>query len=305
MLISLGFSCQTRFLIDAFSPEIKRHPFDFNITSRPALIRALATDGASLMHHAGAATTYVMPKEQRQGVEVGGMYFWHDYPLGPDKLALSPDWADRRVSVNGKYAMLWQRFAETLRSDMPKILALSNSQHNLPQFAADEADFDRKFGLGRQAHDEITAALETFGARNWRLAFLSRSAGEVEETADLHDRRLEHRFVGALSLRVAPALATQLISDRPETSAGIRAIEGRYNDGTVIVRAISARVAMIRSAVDGIETTDSAAAPLGSIWAGGDGLVAAFSGRDRVFFVSADAAALSFSDGSRWTRVAD
>jgi hypothetical protein len=302
MLISLGFSCQTRFLIDALHPEIKRHPFDFNITSRPALIRALSTDGASLIHHAGGATTYTMPKEQRQGVEVGGIYFWHDYPLAADKLSLSPDWADKRETVNGKYAMLWQRFAETLRSEAPKTLALSNSQHNLPQFAADDADFDRKFGLGRQAHDEITTALDAFGARNWRLRFLSRSVGEVEETADLHDGRLEHRFVGALSLRVAPELATRLMSGVGGPDSDLRALEGSYNGGAFAVRAISSNVAVI---VGSGNEADVGTSTLGSLWLAGNGLIAAFSGRDRVFAVSGDGRRLSFSDGSHWNRDAE
>jgi hypothetical protein len=212
MLISLGYSCQTRFMIDALHADQKRQPFDFNITSRPALINALATDGASLEHREGNTAPYIMPGDRREGIGVDGMYFWHDYPLNEDKLSLHPDWRHKMAEINVKYAYLWQRFSALIRSETPKTFVLSNSQRNLVEFAANEADFQRKFGLGRQAFEEITAALDAYGARNYALKFLSRLEEETQETADLQGERLDHRYVGPLRLRVDGTLAAGLLS---------------------------------------------------------------------------------------------
>jgi hypothetical protein len=212
MLISLGYSCQTRFMIDALHADQKRLPFDFNITSRAALINALATDGASLEHSETNTALYTMPSDRREGIGVDGMYFWHDYPLNDDKLSLHPDWRQKMAEINAKYTYLWQRFSALIRSDDRKTFVLSNAQRNLVEFAADKADFDRKFGLGRQAFEEIAMALHAYGARNYTLRFLSRSEEEPQETADLQGERLVHRHVGPLRLRVERALAADLLA---------------------------------------------------------------------------------------------
>jgi hypothetical protein len=292
MLISLGFSCQTRFMIEALHPDLKRQPFDFNITSRAALIRALETDGASLVHQPETMATYLMPIERRQGVEVSGMFFWHDYPLNDDKLTLHPDWPLKHEQVNAKYAMLWQRFSELVRSETEKTLVLSNSQHNLPQFAEDEADFSRKFGLGRIAHEELVAALDGYGARSYRLKFLSRTVDEMAETAHLHGERLDHRFVGALSLRVAPDMVAKLFSGRDEP--GIADLAGSYEDGDKLVRPISARTALIFDRGD--------EQPQGSLSRIEGGLLAAFPGRNTLSMVTLERDTLVFSNGMRWAR---
>jgi hypothetical protein len=213
MFISLGYSCQTRFTLDLVDPDQKRMPFDFNITSRPALIRAFETDGASLQHGEHSVTVYGMKSGDREGIEVSGMFFWHDYPLDEHKVRLHRDWPSKIATVNEKYAALWRRFAGLMRSDDPKTLVLSNSQRNLPDFAEDAADFDLKFGLGRQAFAEIAGALEAFGARNYRLKFLSRSVAELKETAELGDDRLDHRFLGPTTLRLDPKIALPLLAD--------------------------------------------------------------------------------------------
>jgi hypothetical protein len=294
MLISLGYSCQTRFMIDALHPDLKRQVFDFNITSRPALIGALATDGGSLRHDGQTATTYTMPKEMREGVEVRGMFFWHDYPLSEDKLTLANGWSAKSEDVNSKYAMLWQRFSDVLRSDIDKTLVLSNAQHNLAQFTAGDSDFDTKFGLGRRAHDEITEALEAYGARNYRLKFLSRSLGDVEETADLQGDRFDHHFVGTMSLRTAPELAAHLLLWPGQST--IEMVAGAYEDGRTVVRPISGKVALI------FDMTGDGRTPTGAISQVQDGWIAGFGGRDHVFAVASDDAGLRFSNGTRWVR---
>ena len=227
MLVALGYSCQTRFLIDELTPGLKRQPFDFNITSRPALINALATDGASLENTDDNMSRFVMPSVGREGIEVSGMFFWHDYPMDEEKLHLQPNWRDNVVNVNSKYAMLWARFSELLRSDQPKQFVMTNSQHNLPDFAADDTDFKRKFGLGKQAFHEIVEALDAYGAQNYKLRFISRLIEDYEETLDLKDDRLEHSFVGKLRLRVPLDLAHSLFPDIPVRSVEEGAEEAR------------------------------------------------------------------------------
>lgn len=292
MLVSLGFSCQTRFMIEALYPELKRQPFDFNITSRAALIRALETDGASLMHRPETMATYRMPVEGRQGIEVSGIFFWHDYPLEEDKLTLHPDWALKHEQVNAKYQMLWQRFSDLIRSETEKTFVLSNSQHNLPQFAENETDFGRKFGLGRAAYEELVAVLDGYGAQNYRLKFLSRSVAELAETADLHDERLDHRFVGALSLRVAPDMVAKLFSGGDEPDIAV--VAGRYENGEKLVQPISARTALIFDRGE--------AQPQGSLSRIQSGLLAAFPGRNTLTTVALDGDGLVFSNGMRWAR---
>lgn len=291
MLVSLGHSCQTRFILDDLDPSGRRMPFDFNITTRSALVGALATDGASLRHDAEQATVFREPREGREGVEAGGMYFWHDYPLAEDKLRLADGWQRQIGRVNEKYAALWSRLSALLRADEAKTLVLSNSQHNLGQFAAGD-DFGTRFGLGRQAFDDITAALDGHGARNYRLLFLTRSAAELAETATLDDPRFDHRFVGILSLRPDRRVADSIARNR--TSTGIASLAGTYDEGAWKVEAHSPGVAMVH------RRTAEGFAPHGSITQGDGGHVAWLEGRDRFADIVHGDGEIRFADGSRW-----
>lgn len=294
MLISLGHSCQTRFIIDAIDPAGRRMPFDFNITTRPALIRALETDGASLRHDEGDADVFSMPGDGRQGLDVGGLFFWHDYPLAEDKLSLADGWQREIARVNEKYAALWSRLSAALRSDQPKTLALSNSQHNLGQFAAGDEDFAGRFGLGRHAFETLIQALENFGARNYRLLFLTRSMSEFAETARLDDSRLDHRFVGILSLRPDPRVAASIAAG--ETGAEIAMMSGLYGGGAWKVEARSPRVAILH------QNSEAGFRPHGSITLTGRSHVAWLEGRDRFTDIVFDEGEIRFPDGRRWLR---
>ncbi|UVC08600.1 hypothetical protein IHQ71_26305 [Rhizobium sp. TH2] len=295
MLISLGHSCQTRFIIDIMGGESQRRmPFDFNITTRQALVNALQTNGASLRQCPERAATFVTQAEGRQGVEIEGLYFWHDYPLAEDKLALRCDWRDDIDRVNEKYAALWQRFAAHARSDEAKTFFLSNTQHNLDQFAAEPADFAGRFGLGLAAFEEISAALDAFGARNYRLLFLSRTIREVEETAEVNDRRLDHRFSGKLSLRPDPAILSRLFANIDGLC--LAGACGSYDGSGKLVKAISDRAAIIYRLENGT------AVPHGTLFAAGGELAAAFEGRDQVFQASNRGRGLQFSNGVEWLR---
>lgn len=293
-MLSLGHSCQTRFILEDLDGASRRMPFDFNITTRPALLAALRSDGGSLHHDEGSARVFAMASDGREGIEVGGLFFWHDYPLGPDGLRLAEGWQREIGRVNEKYAALWSRLAQILRSDEQKTLVLSNSQHNLAQFAATDEDFAEGFGLGRRAFDEITLALEGFGARNYRLLFLTRTISDLAETMSLDDIRLEHRFVGILSLRPDRRVAASISPDRATTSIG--ALCGSYDSGRWQIRAVSHDSAIIHHGTrEGIR-------PVGSISFADGNPVVWFEGRDGFRDVVHDACEIRFPDGNRWLR---
>ena len=295
MLVSLGYSCQTRFIIDIMGEAANRRmPFDFNITSRAALLRAFESDGASLRQSVEEARIFTEPREAREGIEIGGMYFWHDYPLDEAKLRLRPDWRNDIGRVNEKYAALWQRFAALVRSDEPKTLFLSNTQHNLGQFSEGEIHFAEHFGLGRKAYDTLMATLEGFGARNCRLLFLSRSIRDVIETADVKIDRLDHRFAGKLSLRPQQAILSKVLAEKLQPVPDI--LIGSYERGARRLSYLTDRAALIEH----VEVAGTA--PVGLLTATGEGLVVAFEGRDQVFDVRADANGLAFSNGMKWSR---
>ena len=269
-------------------------PFDFNITTRPALIAALDSDGQSLRHDEDSARVFAMPSDGREGIEVDGLFYWHDYQLGPDGLRLADGWQREIGRVNEKYAALWARFAQLLRSDEPKTIALSNTQHNLAQFAATGEDFARDFGLGRAAFDAIALALDRFGARNYRLLFLTRTIADLAETTALDDPRLDHRFVGILSLRPDRRVAASVLPGRPAPS--IAALTGSYDNGLWQVSAVSHDSAIIhRRTSDGFH-------PFGSISFAEESPVAWFEGRDGFRDISHMDGEIRFADGSRWRR---
>lgn len=294
MLVSLGHSCQTRFILEALDGASRRMPFDFNITTRAALLAALATDGASLRHDADTASIFRMASDGREGVAVGGLYLWHDYPLADDRLSLADGWQREIGRVNEKYAALWSRFAALLRSDGAKTLVLSNSQHNLGQFSDGSDDFSRNFGLGRQAFEEVSSALDAFGARNYQLLFLTRSVADLAETTSLDDPRLDHRFVGVLSLRPDRRVAGSLQAGTDANA--ILAVCGTYEDGLWQVDAMSAATAIIhRRGERGLE-------PYGSITVAEGTLIGWFEGRDRFQEVRLEPSGLRFTDGTVWRR---
>jgi hypothetical protein len=292
MLVSLGHSCQTRFILEDLDGASRRMPFDFNITTRAALLKALETDGASLLHDESTASVFRMASDGREGIDVGGMYFWHDYPLAEDKLGLAEGWQKEIGRVNEKYAALWSRLSALLRSDDEKTLVLSNSQHNLGQFAEGDDDFALRFGLGRRGFEEITAALDAYGARNYRLLFLTRSIAEFAETITLKDPRLEHRLVGMLSLRPDHRVAASIAPGR--RTEDILPLCGPYEGGKWQVKAVSRDAAVIHC------RTEDGFTPHGSITLSEFGPVAWTEGRDRFQDITHAAGKINFSDGTVW-----
>ncbi len=110
--VSLGFSCQSRFSIDLFTADHRRNPFDFNISTKEAVLRGLTTSGANFEHTKPEIDLYRMTEEGRSGVSCNGLYFWHDYPMDGRELASS--WDTKIDGVNAKYRFLWKRFEDLL-----------------------------------------------------------------------------------------------------------------------------------------------------------------------------------------------
>jgi hypothetical protein len=293
MLISLGHSCQTRFILDAIDPSTRRMPFDFNITPRAALLAALDSDGQSLRHDEDGATPFREPKEGREGIAAAGMFFWHDYPLAEDRLRLADGWQRDIDRVNAKYVALWGRLSALLRSDEPKTLALSNSQHNLGQFADGPPGFAADFGLDRKSFLDLAAALDRHGARNYTVLFLSRSVGELADTQDLDDPRLDHRFVGILSLRPDARVADSI---KARAGASMVALAGDYDGGTWRIVPRTAHVALVQRRDD--ETHRAA----GSITLSDGHAVLWREGRDGFVDIRVGDGEIRFADGSLWRK---
>lgn len=263
VLISLGFSSQTRLVIDQFGGPGPRMPFDDGMLTRAAVIDALRSEGRSLTG---------LPAAERQVSRI------------PHGSAQSD--ADRDAC--------WERFAATARSDVRNVFVLSNAEHGLKDLADSDAGFDRSFGLGRSAFTELTGALDTFGARNYSLTFLSRSLGEIEDTASLRDPRLDHRFVGTLSLRPHIRVAAGMFGAFAEPC--LSGACGAYDRSRKLVKAINSDVAII------YDMSAGKALPCGSLTRLNGGFAAFFEGRDQCLTAISAEHGLYFSNGARWSK---
>jgi hypothetical protein len=254
VLISLGFSNQTRLVIDQFGTNVAAMPFDKEVITRAGFIDALRSDGSSLS------------QSHRPG----------------------------RCDDGTGHAACWRRFAKAVRSKVRKTFVLSNADHGLRAFAVDDADFDRTFGLGRSTYVELMDALEQFGARNYSVTFLSRSLGEIEETATLCDPKLDHRFVGTLSLRPDDKVAASLFSAFEEPS--LAGACGAYDRSEKIIQAVTSDVAIVYKMAGGERK------PLGCLTRLNGGFAAFFEGRDKVYMAVGAERGLYFSNGVRWMK---
>lgn len=217
---SLGFSCQSRFAIDVVAPTTHRAPFDFNITTRTALLEGLRTKGASFVHDVGTGTPYRMPLSGREGLEAAGSYFWHDYPF-TETGALRPDWTETIDAVNQKYAFLWERFLGDLALPGRKRLVLSNTQFNLPEFAASPSDFETKFGIDATLCRDLTAELDRL-TDDYDLVCLLRCREAADRLRqEVRDRRLIVRFGGVQALKCDPVIARSALMPRRSALASL------------------------------------------------------------------------------------
>jgi hypothetical protein len=252
------------------------------------------TDGRSLMPKFEDFSKYTMPKDRRQGVATNGVFFWHDFPLEPDRLTLSDNWPEYIDNLNEKSAKIWPRFADFLRASDEKMLILSNSQENLTQFATDDADFEKNFGLGPDAFRKINQTLVDFGARNFKLKFLTRHLSDMELCCQqISAPHFECQFVGAISRPFENTIASSLAYDQ---YCDIGRVCGSFDGGQKLVKQASDRSALI------YRNGSRGAALWGCLVAMPDGYLVCFNGQSKVFKLVLDDNDLYFSNRTKWIR---
>jgi len=237
---------------------------------------------------------YTMRESGRQGVESDGIFFWHDYPMEEDQKTLAGAHAEELDRINQKYRHLWPRFKKLTTSDVQKTFVVSNTQFNLWEFSKSDDDFRDKFGLDVRAYHEIREALNSFGARNFKIRFVTQSLEDYLSCADAIGEDFECSFGGTLSLPAHKNVAVSLL-DIP-SSADVSLACGVYDNGSRWIEPVSDRNAIIYQRKDG------APEPWGALRAGVGGYTAVFSGRDRVFACAIDGDQLAFSNHTKWRR---
>ena len=295
--ITLGFSCQSRFSIDLFTARHQRHPFDFVIASKAAVLEGLRTEGASFRHDAETIRLFTAAAEARTGVERGGIHFWHDYPL-ENKKTLVPDWAAHIPSVNAKYAALWPRFIALLRDEDAEVtLVICDTQWDLEEYVAAGSGFETMFGFDAAYHGALRQALDGLGARRCDILFTGRDLRRVTQLrAEIKDPRFRCRFGGVLKLRANSLLSVSAMSARAEGSAALDRLCGDYDDGVSITRS-SAETALVRRLAPDGESALIAECSLLP-----DGYLVVLPGANNVFGAVLEGGALRIANGMMWRR---
>ena len=300
LLISLGFACQTRFSIDALSGDHRRFPFDFNISTKAAVLSGLATQGKNFAHASDELRIFRMPLEETEGVEKGGIYFWHDYERS-DSRRLARHWAAAVADVNEKYAAVWRRFiAELKNAETEKVFVVANSQCNLAEFSDSPADFEAKFGLDEEFYRAVCAGLDAIGVKFYRIIFLNRDLGAAIRLRDaISDPQFESRFVGTLNLPTDNRVAVSVLAADPGTDAALLdRIAGSYaipGGGVVTIER-----SRDRTAVAYRHLSRSAREPWAEVSALANGYLFVFEGQNNNHTAVVEDGALYFSNHTRW-----
>lgn len=238
--LSLGFSCQTRFFVDAVSAEVERLPLDYCVITKSALLRSLSDRGRSFDIDEAACEIHELPSDGAQGVHHDGVFHWHDFPRD-ERAKMLADWRRAIPDVTLAYRRRWARLFRLLDDpDAEKRLILTNSQINLPQYAVDAADFRAKFGLDVRFADDLRATLDRIGVRDRKILFLASDILDflkLEMSAGSGDREVEAMFVGTLDLPSHPAVSSAVQRWAAGLGPGdgdLSRLNGKYDDGIVI-----------------------------------------------------------------------
>jgi len=301
-LVSLGFSCLTRFSIELCSADFLRLPFDFLISSKAFILDAFASDGANFLISPEQATLYEQTVQRLCGVSANGAVFWHDFPRQDATRLLLPGWEEHVERVNQKYAALWRRFAAFLRdAQIEKRIVISNAQKNLVEFASSPGEFESKFGLDENFFKQLYSALRAFGARSFRISFLDRT---IESALRLHLLRREYkdvldvRFVGVMNLSTEARIAMSSLAIVPPHADSVESICGRYSDGREIVNLGDGAALVCRQ-------NDGARVPIGEARPYPNGFIFIFTGQpDNVQIARLDRDGLTFANRERWPKAA-
>lgn len=234
-IISLGFSCQSKFTSNIVCGDFQSLPFDSNITTKDFVLKALDQgNGQLFMREFSELEHYQMPQEKTQGLHKDGIWFWHDFPRNGNDLA---DGYQASVNLVEKYAYLWKRFINRLEDRGPKRFLVSNTQKNLVEFASDQQDFTNKFGFDIGFYNNLCAALDKLGVENYRVTFLVRTLEEYRNLCNQPGTdRLDLRYGGVLNLNYNPLIASSLVSPEHQTST-LDQLCGNYDKGYVVEKA--------------------------------------------------------------------
>lgn len=297
--VSLGFSCQTRFVINNGAAGTKTMPFDWAITTRSFVIDALASDGEAFEIAEENTSIYTMPIQGRQGAHTCGVYFWHDFPYHEDEQRLQDEWRKRIPDVNESYRKKWGRFRNLLRNfNVNKHIIISNSQDNLTEFSSDESDFHKKFGLDENFLLTLCDRLDSWMARNYRVTFLVRSLRDYEKLVDAQMRMpgvFAVRFAGVMSLLANNPLVPSIFMVVRDTEASpLSTLVGCYDNGVEIV--LRGKSALVYHADRKTLWGEATPFPGGYIFVFEEGGEAIYTAR----FVDG---AIHFSNDAKWTKV--
>lgn len=292
-LVSLGLSCQSRFCIDLVSAEHRRTPFDYNVTTKSALLRALRSGGEAFrLTDDGALRIHLARKEGREGVESQGVYFWHDFDLNADQ-TIAQDWRSDLPAVREKYAVLWDRFCGLLRLPGAQIsFVLSNTQINLGDYAADFDDFTEKFRFTADYIQDLRAALCDLGAQDPHVLVLNRYLRDsIEVNNAIAAPWLRSVFCGPLTLPTDARLAVSILGEATPASGQLASACRRYGDGWRVVQLDDASAAITKDGRPAGELRPMRGGYIGVFEDGADAIRTA---------VKTDDGGLYWSDKSRW-----
>ena len=236
-LVSLGFSCQSRFCIYLVIADHRLLPFDYNVTTKAALLAAFRYDGEIFsLRDEDVMEVYRAPKEGREGIHTKGVYLWHDYAVTED-LKILPNWREGLPLIRQEYAAMWGRFRSLLRSpDEQFTFVISNTQINLGEYARDFQDFSDKFRITRDFILDLKEALTAFGVRDFEILVLNRN---LRDSIELNHAFLaswfRSVFAGKLTLPTNGKLAASVFSVGAADSTALTSVAGVYESGWRIV----------------------------------------------------------------------
>lgn len=293
--ISVGFSCQSRFITNGTTAPLPSMPFDWLISTRDAVLRALETDGSSMLIDVDQTAIFTMPTEKYQGVYSNGIFYWHDFERSEDR-RLKENWRETVPEINAKYQRRWKQFTSYLRdSDIRKHLIISNSKINLTEFSDDDADFSNKFDLTSEYADRLLRTLTRTGANNFQVTFLLRTFKEYRRLLKFKATRddvFNVRFAGIMGLPAAPQFASTVVAPvAPGYGGTVDELEGDYPED-VRIEAQGDRAVVTKKNL---------------IWAEAvpfpGGYLFNFRGSNNVLTARLDRGVVVFSNNTRWERL--
>jgi len=287
-LISLGFSCQSRFLLNCISDDSPSMPFDWIITTKKFILsELLAKDGSGFCKDVSELEMHVMPGEKIEGLGKDGIWFWHDFPRTADEKYLRADYRDHN-DLSGKYRYLWARFIAAITDNSErKQFIVSNSQANLVEYASSDEDFQEKFRIDSEYVRALRAGLDSLGVQNYEVTYLVRSMEEyIELTSDQANFELDIRFVGPLSLPLKPIAAAAMVAGKTNDKS-IASLLGRYDSGLEIVQSSSSCAIVLNEDKKPLAVVKMSPDCLTFCFSGGvDSVVIARNDGDNIYFPS-------------------